>query len=143
MTKPLPKTTTERLLAVADLIENEPTKFDMGSFGDKDDPVDEARNVCGTAACVCGWAIRMTSKATVRGIQEASAAVDGSVDLFEFVGARLLGLDDELAEGLFCGFGFGLHSLGEMPGFLRNLASLPESQRTRDNADVSAWLDGY
>lgn len=133
MTGKLPTTTTERLLAVADQIERHPESYDQSEWGfwGLNDP--EASPTCGTPACICGWAARFTPKA--QRDEVASMGFDG-------IGATLLGFDYGLAAHLFTSSqSFDIATRGQMPDLLRSLATVPESERTLDNATGLGWLD--
>lgn len=134
----LPETTTDRLLAVAQIIEEHPEKWDQGLWrGDCMVP-DQAHGLgeCGTTACVAGWAVTLTPKHVVlRG------------DYYGQMGADALGIEyAPLANRLFFSGTSGQRINGwrdatpHMPDILRIIATFPEGERTYENVH-EACLD--
>jgi hypothetical protein len=124
----LPTCTTERLLAVADIIEHQPEKweqmahyFDDGGVGNDDnlDPADVAglSTACGTTACIAGWGIVLNPDFTrLMGLGWTDA------------GAVSLGLRHQLAAVL---FDPDLHGKpAEVADLLRHIAKVPMGHRT-------------
>lgn len=124
----LPTCTTERLLAVADIIEHQPEKweqmahyFDDGGVGNDDnlDPADVAglSTACGTTACIAGWGVVLNPDFTrLLGLTWTHA------------GAVSLGLREHLAKVL---FDADLHGEpAEVAELLRHIAKVPMGQRT-------------
>lgn len=122
----IPQTTTQRLLAVADIIEQQPGRFDMENWvasGDEDQVV-PTRPVllaglandldCGTTCCVAGWAIALTPRHQVL------------VEDWTTAGARSLGLSYMFAATLFMAI-YVEHS--DLANCLRALARMSEKDR--------------
>jgi hypothetical protein len=124
----LPETTTDRLLAVADIIELEPEKWEQhhhyfhdGAEMDDDNttPFEVAgrETLCGTTACIAGWAIVLNPQwQKLAGLSWHDA------------GLLSLGLADELAMDL-----FDCELRGEpteVADLLRHIAKLPVGHRT-------------
>jgi hypothetical protein len=84
----------ELMRRIADAIEREPEKFDMGDFYNEDP------YKCETIMCVGGWAVCLTNP----GIIEDGYSID-----FEVEGAEALGLDGNTAGSLF----FRMHVGGD------------------------------
>lgn len=125
----LPLTTTERLLAVADVIETHPAQYRQRTWYDDDfvcsgDPrVVHGRGYqCDTTACIAGWAVALTPAEFQ--LPEPNEASEYWTD----AGATVLGISGALARHLFNG---GLRaSAATVADILRRLATLPEDQRT-------------
>jgi len=119
----LPTTTTERLFAVADLIEAHPDRWDQELWtggGEEAGPLDEegrGGDCGGGTACVAGWAVRLTPAGTLPETR----------DEWHDAGREVLGLSDNLAEVLFDAE-FAPES---MPGVLRLVATIPEAKGGR------------
>ncbi len=118
MNTDLNMTTSERLLAVADLIEAHPERWDQQTWADTSDDTPESPTgqvgrgpECGTTACVAGWAVRLSP----------SELIDGELD-WEGAGAVALGLSPDLAKAIFA----GSYAPVSMPATLRLLAGLAE-----------------
>lgn len=128
MTVPnLPTNTTDRLAAVADIIEFTPQRWDQSTWFEnvRDDHAWPALVIavgwaeeedCGTAGCVAGWAVALCPEIT------------HAADWYE-AGAEALGLDRELAEALFDGCLHARLDHLEMADLLRRLAKI-EGERT-------------
>ena len=123
----LPDNTTDRLLAVADIIEFTPERWDQDTwFRNREllDPLPTAvigRGAvkCGTTACVAGWAVALSSE--VKNFWP-----------WEYAGADALGLAYDMANDLFRS-SLPLNAT-ELADVLRRLAKLPEDERTYDGA---------
>lgn len=123
-----------RLRLVADLVEQNPDRWDQGTWGPDPDP-DEAsdgwymnRNKlihsCDTTACVGGWAEALFADPQVKaGLTASSEAVDS------FEACRLYGFTAALGETIFYGTAF-TDKPEWLPELMRRLADLPEV-RTR------------
>lgn len=118
VTTDLPTTTTERLLAVADLIEARPALWDQEHWWDgacqiRPDDV-TARGYCNTQGCIAGWAVALTPTGQF-----------GLLDCgWTEAGAMALGLSEALAYHLFHG---NLEmSVAMMVDVLRRLAGTDE-----------------
>lgn len=125
----LPTNTTDRLLAVAQIIDEKPDQWDQGWFDTLHDNPRDAQGrpeVCGTTCCVAGWAIRLTP-------QEQYL---GEWDEWLFCGARALGLTADAASSLF----YGTSNDDPVSDILRIIATIPEGQRSlgRIRAECSA-----
>lgn len=125
----LPDNTTDRLLAVADIIEFTPERWQQQVwFNDGEESYDfpalvigRGSQECGTVGCVAGWAVAL-SALTPWGAS------------FELAGAQALGITGYLADDLFDG-GLALTlDHHEMADILRRLAKLPEGGRDIDAA---------
>lgn len=128
----LPDTTTDRLLAVADLIEFTPQRWEQRHhyFEDPDTPGrDDERTrpyevagavvSCGTTACIAGWGVVLNPRfQTVVGLCWSEAGRDS------------LGLESDLADVLFDGSLKGEPS--EVADILRYVAKHEEGERTLD-----------
>jgi len=129
----LPTTTTERLFAVADLIEAHPDRWDQELWtggGEEAGPLDEegrGGDCGGGTACVAGWAVRLTPAGTLPETR----------DEWHDAGREVLGLSDNLAEVLFDAE-FAPES---MPGVLRLIATIPEGGRTLRAAIEAGMTD--
>lgn len=130
----LPETTTERLLAVADIIELEPEKWEQSAwyFNDGEgrncdvcSPASVAgdRPPCGTTACIAGWAVVLNP--------QFGALLGAS---WHMAGAVSLGLDHELALNLFDADLTGTPA--EVADLLRHIAKLPAGKRTIGNLEA-------
>jgi hypothetical protein len=129
----LPETTTDRLLAVADIIEHDPSKWEQmdhyyedGDGRDDDywEPADVAGRPadCGTTACIAGWGIALNPNYTrLLGLSWPHA------------GAVSLGLRDSLAHVLFDADLHGEPS--EVAELLRHIAKVPMGDRTLGRVD--------
>lgn len=136
----LPMTTSERLRAVADTIERKPENFHMSTWrsGYYDHPVKDFAGEpveCGTVCCVAGWAVALAPQVLVT-----------EHDSWGSAGARLLGLNHQLAVGLFCFTtletvaGTAEKAASSMAACLRRLSKIPEGERTLDSPDVAEAL---
>lgn len=130
LTMALPETTTERLLAVADLIESEPERYDQTFYfntaGNIDVLIEEVIAgqgyvVCESTACIAGWGVVLSPAALT-----ADYPKDGD-DLWEVAGAEALGLEGTLAICLFDPT-FRM-PIPEVADILRRLAKIPEGDR--------------
>lgn len=127
----LPDNTTDRLLAVADIIEFQPERWDQGTwFQDAIDIYDFPERVigrgfpsCGTVGCVAGWATALTPKASLPHARTWDAA-----------GRIALGFDWTLADAVFDGSLRMRMDHVELADVLRRLAKLDERGRTADAA---------
>lgn len=128
----LPETTTERLLAVADIIECHPEQWDQEVWCDSEDgfelPVTKAAGQvdgllsCGTHACVAGWAVTLHPNAT---LADWTSSEDAS---WLHAGRESLGLHPDLAKAL---FQYDVSaSPADMADLLRHIAKVPEGERT-------------
>ena len=134
---PLPDNTTDRLLAVADIIEFTPERWDQGAWlierSDFDVTVHDiprsaiAHGVkeCGTTACVAGWAVALTPE-----VQMPVTAVHD----WEMAGAAALGLHENLAYELFDGTLSDYMTHVELADVLRLMAKIPEGERDVNHA---------
>ena len=134
---PLPDNTTDRLLAVADIIEFTPERWDQGTWlierSDLDVTVHDipksaiAHGVkeCGTTACVAGWAVALTP--------DDQMPVTVLHD-WDRAGAVALGLSEDFADYLFDGSLSERLTSVEVADALRRLAKLPEGERDVFNA---------
>lgn len=119
----LPTTTTERLLAVATIVETRSAEWDQRYWAsDGGDSAAEWVGTgltaeCGTTFCVAGWAVRLTPPDILR--------FPFPSDWYS-AGAHVLGLTDGTAELL---FNSQCHDPGQMATALRALAALPETRR--------------
>lgn len=138
----LPKTTTERLLMVADLIELHPERWDQESYvmdgncsiNDPEDVAGSGLPKCGTTLCVAGWGVALTPAAEL-----------AHLDDWDEAGSKALGFDEALGEYLFYRIGDPNDGSAQairkvMPGVLRDLAAIPEGERTRWDEDVENAL---
>lgn len=136
----LPTSTTDRLLAVADIIEFHPERWNQtewcedthgrepsvqAAVGRADEMAD-----CGTRGCVAGWAVMLTP-AGLLDLADASA--------WSHAGRVALGLEHDLANSLFdpC-FPADAELMAEL---LRYIAKVPEGRRTVEA--VEAILPAY
>ena len=116
---PLPDNTTDRLLAVADIIEFTPDKWNQELWLEGPAFVDEpwptlvvGRGVeCGTAGCVAGWGVALTPRRVA------------------------LGLDYDMSGSLFSASLSERLTPSDMADILRRLAKLPEGGRTYEGAE--------
>lgn len=142
----LPQTTTERLLAVADIIDLNPERWDQSCWIDTGDMaipggVYGRGMECGTTACIAGWAVILTPRPT-----DAPMGYD-----WYWAGAQALGLDVDFAEYLFRATLPLDHT--EVADVLRRLAKLDEGERTGDriaevltpeqHTAISNWDHGH
>jgi hypothetical protein len=112
----MPKRNVELLTQVRDLIQAEPAKLDMASWGCVKEVEDlgysETVKVdCGTTACIAGWAVQLAGdKFLVRGFNPSpeggyfvsdSVAKNGRVCNIEDRAQKLLGLTYDEANQLF------------------------------------------
>jgi hypothetical protein len=117
----LPTTTTERLLAVADLIESHPTNYYQEVWWEDNDArpatVLGRGYQCDTVACIAGWAVALTP-------------ADWNYAGWEWTdaGSCSLGISVGLADRLF--YGNFEAPVAEVVDILRRLAKLPEGERT-------------
>lgn len=131
----LPETTTERLLAVADLIETEPERYDQGFYFDDGEDGDcfvtdviggKGYAVCNSTACIAGWAVVLSPETLIDGYP-----VDND-EAWEVAGGKALGLAGKLALCLFDPT-FRMPT-AEVADILRRLAKLPEGERDVNHA---------
>jgi hypothetical protein len=154
--EPLPQTTTERLLKVAEIIETAPQAWRQSTWAHLNedelneyerllDELDERDfdsikfnqgrddHTCGTRCCIAGWGVRYTPK---------------DVDLFGFgwsaAGRMAFGLDYSMAGYLFHDtFAADVDdSHVKVAHLLRKLAEVPEGQRTLDYVERLVGTDG-
>lgn len=135
----LPQTTTERLLVVADIIENHPDRWDQASWvvdpGDDDgdewpeDQVGLDGDTCGTQCCIAGWAVRYTPELPPYRGMYPNAPEYLTKWGWEQAGAYALGLEQKLANVMF----FTDWGQELTVKALRALAEMPEGQRTLEN----------
>lgn len=131
----LPDNTTDRLLAVADIIEFTPKRWDQSTwFEDHVDDhgypdrvfgigwADEEDVDCGTAGCVAGWAVALSP-----------ADIALRFDWYA-AGSIALGLTRELADALFDGCLHARLTAEEMADLLRRLAKIPGDTRSVEDA---------
>ena len=130
----LPTNTTDRLLAVADIIELNPDVYRQGQWWSRVADGDDEFNpdpgtvvglgpVCGTVACIAGWGVALSTEIPAHFLR-----CEGDWDN---AGAYALGLDYELAEYLFeCCVDTALGGNAEVADVLRRLAKLPLGERT-------------
>ncbi len=114
----LPQTTTERLLAVADLLESRPELWDQRTWGEDYEremtPQDCAQlHVCNTVACIAGWGVRYSPVELVTDLSWSKA------------GAAAFGLSEDLADVLFMSTFYP----PSVPETLRQVASIKEGER--------------
>jgi hypothetical protein len=127
----LPTNSTDRLLAVADIIELEPERYNQGDWWD-DGINDDDRSplmpwhiagqghACNTTACIAGWGVALCDESLP--INMANP--------WEIAGAWALGLHMGLATALFdYGTADRLGSNAEVADVLRRLAKIPEGER--------------
>jgi hypothetical protein len=123
----LPTTTTERLLAVADIIEHEPEKWEQTAHyfansetnDDYVSPKDVAGRepLCDTTACIAGWGVVLNPDWTrVHGLS------------WNHAGAVSLGLRQQFANVLFAPDLRG--EPAEVAELLRHIAKVPMGDRT-------------
>lgn len=127
-------TTTERLLAAADLIEQFPDRWNQRSWvrGEEgtDDPGEwqgHGPPEYGTTCCVAGFGVALTPR---------------SVELpngWRDAGATAYGLDDDLARAIFAGD----YDPESMPDVLRLIAEVPEGERSLRAAIDAGLRDLY
>lgn len=127
----LPTNSTDRLLAVADIIELEPERYDQHDWWDdgiEDDGllprmpwhIAGQGHACSTTACIAGWAVALCDESIP--INMANP--------WEVAGASALGLGLGLATLLFeAGVADRLGTHAEVADVLRRLAKLPEGER--------------
>jgi hypothetical protein len=128
----LPTTSTERLLAVADIIEHEPKKWEQSDHyfaneqttDDFVEPYDVAGRppMCSTTACIAGWGIVLNPEFTrLHGLSWNQA------------GAVSLGLRQQFAHVL---FDADLHGEpAEVAELLRHIAKVPMGHRTLERVE--------
>jgi hypothetical protein len=119
----LPETTTDRLLAVADIIDLTPERWDQAYWFLIDDDEPNLRELigqghrCGSVGCIAGWAVALTPR----------SAANGYWLSWDVAGRHALGLHMSLAVQLFRGeLPLGAADVADV---LRRLAKLPESER--------------
>lgn len=135
----LPRTTTERLLAVADRIEAEPTSWDQTLYVTPPDLyaplswVGRGHGDCGTSHCVAGWAVRLLPHDQLPENPE-----NPDLQAWSEMGQLALGINWSLASWL---FSWQVRDVQVMATFLRRLATVPEGRRSLSNPEVKAWVD--
>lgn len=134
------KTSTERLLAVADIVEANDERWEQGEWSaitNYDPTKIHERHTCGAYGCIAGWGVAMTPK---------SAPIDIYTHWRE-AGSIALGVDASLCADLFSGY------LADdlrpdvrrrrVAKALRWLATLPEEERTSERwGYILKILDG-
>jgi len=130
----LPDNTTDRLLAVADIIEFTPEKWNQGVYYygkaayDNDDNrspdhVAGREPGCGTTACMAGWGVILNPQwQRLTGLS------------WERAGQISLGLRRSLSYVLFDGGVEG--DPADVADLLRHIAKLPESERTLEQVEM-------
>lgn len=126
----LPSNSTDRLMAVADLIELRPHVYDQQVWwsqvnplpGEAEPGVVYGRGVsafeCATVACIAGWAVALCPRPR-------------TVDYWPRAGADALGITSQLGAYLFSAhFDAPVEMVADM---LRRIARLPEGERTLAN----------
>lgn len=134
----LPETTTDRLLAVADIIDLTPERWDQGvwfasAHVEQPNPTDIAGQgvECGSVGCIAGWAVALTPR----------SAQNAFWRTWDVSGRQALGLSTSLAFPLFRGdLPMGP---GEVADVLRRLAKLPEGERCLQGAESVLTEDQY
>lgn len=131
----LPTNTTDRLLVLADLTENQPSLYDQSQWVGADGMdfyalgapgpaamIGKRAHVCDTAGCIAGNAVMLTPP----------DQYDGLVGLnWTQAGTLVLGLESDLRAYLFDG---DLEMVGaDIATVLRAIASLPEGERTMNH----------
>lgn len=119
----LPQTTTDRLLAVADIIDLTPERWDQAVWFtcDLDEPqppdvVGRGMN-CNSVGCIAGWAVALTPPSSRNAFWKS----------WDVSGRHALGLTQGLAFPLFRG---DLPMLADdVADVLRRLAKLPDGER--------------
>lgn len=132
----LPLTTTDRLLAVADIIEFEPEKYDQEYYAyeqgnnHREEPdvlgVAGLGSACGSVCCVAGWAVHLTPREQIHPAHD-----------FEEAGAIGLGLTIDCASELFDGEN---PHVFEMPELLRRLSKCDEPRTLTDYQTIEREL---
>lgn len=139
--------TTERLLAVADLVGT--GRWDQNSWvtsygrNDEDTVLTSLRKdeeLCGTTCCVAGWAVALSppNDPTSPNIPPATYGW-WERSIWREMGAEALGLSECLADKLFdCSLPncFDDEDIAEL---LREIATIPEGERTLDALD-NKWF---
>jgi hypothetical protein len=153
------KTSTERLRAVADLLEEEPHAYDQSVWLVVDEAyVSEELLVdavggskfgfgaepCNTRGCIAGWGITMTpaDDPGMIATREFLAEWIERNEPWEYMGAVALGLESDLAGAIF----HASYEPANMSEVLRKIATIPEGQRTLRNAfraGVADWRGTY
>lgn len=127
----LPSNSTDRLMAVADLIELHPSVYDQQVWWAQSDPPPPGEFEpgcvygrgtsafeCATVACIAGWAVALCPRPR-------------TVDYWPRAGADALGITSQLAAYLFSAhFDAPVEMVADM---LRRIARLPEGERTLAN----------
>jgi hypothetical protein len=135
----LPETTTDRLLAVADLIEFQPDHYDQEVWwadtgATNPEPyrvANRSRIDCGTTACLAGWGVALSNWSELR---SAAAGVVHD-DAWTRAGAAAFGLSARFAERLFSSHTHeSLGDVSDVADVLRRLAKLPEDRRDTHGA---------
>lgn len=139
------ETSTERLRAVADIIESDPEHWNQETWTSVPGSVPrrmaetyagQDSRECGTTSCIAGWGAIVTP---------ASAAPFNRFFTWEGTGRAAFGLSAELADQLFYTVP-AEHVLNDvadpapMANALRELSYLPEECRTWENEDVQQIL---
>jgi len=131
----LPNNTTDRLLAVADVVEFTPQSWDQGVYYFVDDVEnnDDSRGpghvagrppACGTRACMAGWGVVLNPQwEKLTGLS------------WEMAGQVSLGLAWSLSYVLFDGGVSG--DPADVADLLRHIAKVPEGERTLEAVEVT------
>jgi hypothetical protein len=121
---PLPETTTDRLLAVADIIDLSPERWDQGCWFAcelvEPQPLDVTGRgmTCGSVGCIAGWAVALTPLSPHTSFWKS----------WDVAGRHALGLNASVALRLFrADLPMGP---GEVADVLRRLAKLEEGERS-------------
>lgn len=125
----------DRLRWVADLLEKHPNNHKQNTYidGFSQGPVEFIEGLagavdCGSRGCACGWGIAIAAPGTFDSLMSRDDVESLDWDHF---GAAAFGIEYSLAEDLFGGG----NEAAPMVYLMRWLARLPESERTRANAE--------